>query len=86
VHGDHLRQTEQSARCGTVDCHCELVAVNGVDLLLAQKPHETLKACRIKCSPNVKNFRRYARAPEEIAEPSNSIRRTDGHNAVAAFP
>jgi hypothetical protein len=62
MHRDYVRQAKQSARGCPVNGHRELVTVDGVDSLLAKKPHQTLQACRIDRSADAENLWGYARS------------------------
>jgi hypothetical protein len=59
--------------------------MNGVDLLLAKQPHESLQACRVDRPSDTKDLGGYSCSPEEIAKPTNSIRRAYGHDGVPSL-
>src|SRR5712671_1770999 len=76
--------------CGTptsraVDGHRELVAVNRVDSMFAEKLYKSVYATGVDGSPQSKDFRGNTRSAEKVGEPSAPIRGSDWNDCVATF-
>jgi hypothetical protein len=60
--------------------------VHGVDAVLPEKLHQSAHTFGVDRATDSKYLGRYAGTTKKVAKPSYSIRRTNGHNRVAAAP
>ena len=73
MHGDDVWQPENPRCRSPIHCHCELMAVNGIDPIFAEEPDKSLHAAGIDWPVDAEHLRREAASPEQVAQPTHSV-------------
>jgi hypothetical protein len=84
VHRDHVARARALRSRGAVDRHRELVAVHDVRPELAQDGGERAHRREIQRASQLEGDRLESRRDESCAQPTGSVRESDGEHGVAA--